>query len=111
MMLSWQKKNAMVDDAKAAKSDAESAIATLKEEIAGTKAALVEKEAELKDNQLYLKDLTARCEVKAKEWDQRSTMRADEVTAITQALEVIKGGAVDNEADRALLQNVDKAML
>jgi hypothetical protein len=106
-------KNKMVDDAKAAKSDAESAIAGLQEEIADTKAALVEKEAELKDNQLYLKDLTARCELKAKEWDQRSQMRADEVTAITQALEVIKGGAVENEAARALLQNqnVDKAML
>jgi hypothetical protein len=97
-------KKKMVEDAKAAKSEAEDAIANLQDEIATTKESLVEAEAELKDNQLYLKDLTARCELKAKEWDQRSQMRADEVQAITQALEVIKGGAAENEADRAMLQ-------
>jgi len=65
---------------------------------------LVTAEAQLKDDQLYLKDLTERCEVKAKEWDQRSQMRADEITALTKALEIIEGGAKDVEAARLLLQ-------
>jgi hypothetical protein len=100
-------KNAMLDDAEKAKTETEEAIATLQEEIATEKENLVGLESELKDNQLYLKDLTERCEVKAKEWDQRSTMRADEITAITKALEVIKGGAAGVEAARAMLQTQD----
>jgi len=104
-------KNVALKDAESRVTELDSDIAALKEVIADTKAALVEKEAELKDNQLYLKDLTARCELKAKEWDQRSQMRADEIEAITQALGVIEGKALGVEADRALLQNVDKAML
>merc|ERR1719181_1056976 len=94
----------MLDDAKSAKTETEEAIATLQEEIAEAKEKLVTAEAQLKDDQLYLKDLTERCEIKAKEWDQRSQMRADEVTALTKALEIIEGGAKDVEAARLLLQ-------
>merc|ERR1719181_2432437 len=94
----------MLDDAKSAKTETEEAIATLQEEIAEAKEKLVTAEAQLKDDQLYLKDLTERCEVKAKEWDQRSQMRADETTAITQALDVIENRALGNEAARAMLQ-------
>merc|ERR1719463_981974 len=36
-------------------------------------------------------DLTAKCEAKSKEWDQRSSMRQDELSAITEALGIIKG--------------------
>eukprot|EP00971_Amphidinium_carterae_P140069 2775419-Amphidinium_carterae.3 len=50
---------------------------------------LVTKSGELTDDQTYLKDLTTRCEASAITWDQRSKMRADEVTAITQALTVL----------------------
>merc|ERR1719201_177298 len=39
---------------------------------------MVSEEATLKDDQLYLKDLTAQCELKAREWDQQSAMRASE---------------------------------
>merc|ERR1719498_1577286 len=47
--------------------------------------------AQLHDDQAYLKDLTAKCEDKSAEWDQRSTMRSDELSAITEALGIIKG--------------------
>merc|ERR1719333_1754517 len=91
----------MLEDAEADKIETEEAIATLQEEIAEAKENLVTAEAQLKDDQLYLKDLTERCEVKAKEWDQRSQMRADELTALTKALEIIKG-VEGLEAERAM---------
>jgi len=53
-----------------------------------------------------MKDLTERCELKAREWDQRSQMRAGEVTALGKAIDIIKNRAKDNESanKRALIQ-------
>jgi len=42
-------------------------------------------------DQAFLNDLTSRCEDKAKAWDQRSTTRASELTALTQAIASLKG--------------------
>jgi peptidoglycan hydrolase CwlO-like protein len=62
---------------------------------------------------VYLKDLTTKCELKAKEWDQRSQMRADELAALTQALSVLVSTVAEKanttgEGGRSLLeQTVD----
>jgi len=68
---------------------------------------MVKEEALLKDDELYLKDLTSKCELKAREWDQRSQMRSEEVTALTAALKIIKEGVKDNSAvnKRAFFQH------
>jgi hypothetical protein len=95
----------MAEDAKSA---AEEAIEKHKGNIADAKKALLEAEVTLKDDQLYINDLTDRCELKANEWDQRSQMRADEITALSKALEIIKG-ASDKEAARALLVQTGNA--
>jgi uncharacterized coiled-coil DUF342 family protein len=42
-------------------------------------------------DQGFLDDLTVKCESKAKAWDERSTSRASELTALTQAVELLKG--------------------
>merc|ERR1740138_1603738 len=55
--------------------------------------------AVLNDDRTYLKDLTTKCELKAKQWDQRSSMRADELSAITQALTVLQG-SVASQAEK-----------
>merc|ERR1719281_1788593 len=47
--------------------------------------------ATLLDDQEYLKELAAMCEEKAKTWDQRSKMRADELSALTEAIAIVKG--------------------
>merc|ERR1719161_1300626 len=65
-------------------SETESSIATTTEE-------LTEKKADHNDNTMYLKDITATCEMKAKEWDQRSVSRGGEITAISKALEILTG--------------------
>jgi predicted nucleic acid-binding Zn-ribbon protein len=69
------------------------------EEIATAQADMTSTNAVLNDDRTYLKDLTAKCELKAKQWDQRSSMRADELTAITQALTVLKG-SVASQAEK-----------
>merc|ERR1719482_2656949 len=42
-------------------------------------------------DQNFLDDLTVKCEDKAKAWDQRSSTRTAELTAISEALELLKG--------------------
>merc|ERR1740127_413706 len=64
-------------------------IETLGSEIASTREALVNAEALLKDDQVYLKDLTVQCEARAKDWDQRSQLRAGELKALTEALSIL----------------------
>merc|ERR1719213_1431893 len=81
------------------------AIATANEDLTATNA-------QLNDDRVYLKDLTSKCETKAKEWDQRSAMRADELAALTQALAVLestvttKAGATGS-GGRAMLLAAD----
>jgi hypothetical protein len=81
-------------------------IARLKKEIAKHRENLVTAEGTLQDDELYLKDLTARCEDRANDYDQRSAMRNDELTALTQALTVLKGTVSKSSSVnvRALLQ-------
>merc|ERR1719272_767736 len=95
--------------AEGAKKTAEEEKDTADGEIAKNTDDMVEEEATLKDDQLYLKDLTSKCELKAREWDQRSKMRADEVTALTTGLKIIKGKVQANSAvnKRSLLQHDD----
>jgi len=51
----------------------------LAEQLAKAKEELVNTESLLKDEHLYLKDLTMMCEERAKDWDQRTQMRAKEL--------------------------------
>merc|ERR1719272_1923118 len=90
----------------AAMKSLEKNIAKLEKEIAAHRTDLVERQGTLQDDELYLKDLTARCEERANDYDQRSAMRNDELTALTGALDVLKKrvkGAADDVNERALL--------
>merc|ERR1719331_2059559 len=83
------------------------------EEIATSQADLTETTAMLNDDRVYLKDLTEKCETKAKLWDQRSQMRADELAALTQALGVLESAVAEKaeatgEGGRSLGQKETK---
>lgn len=54
-------------------------------------------------DQKFLDDLTSKCEAKAKAWDQRSTSRAAELTAINQGIELLKGMGDDYSANSKLV--------
>jgi len=58
-------------------------------EIAVQTKDLTEAQATLKDDQAYLQDLTAKCNAKSAEWDQRSQMRKSELSAITSSIDII----------------------
>merc|ERR1719161_1405943 len=73
-----------LDKAKKAKAATISAIELKMGELSTVSATLL-------DDQEYLKELASICESQAKTWDQRSSMRADELSALTEAISIIKG--------------------
>lgn len=82
-------------------------VETLATDIAKAREDLVDAEALLKDDQLYLKDLTERCEQRAGAYDQRSVMRADEIKALAEALDLLTNrvqGADEAANERAFIQ-------
>jgi len=88
-------------------------IAKLAKEIAKHREDLVTSQGVLQDDELYLKDLTARCEDRANDYDQRSSMRGDELAALSAALKVLKGdvkGRANAVNKRALLQEAPVAV-
>jgi len=81
----------------------------LGKEVAEDKEDLLEEETELQDDSEHLKQLTARCEARAKDWDERSAMRAGELQALSSAVGVLSGkvkSAADSVNSRALIQKV-----
>merc|ERR1719498_1365982 len=84
---------ALIDEKKAAEKSLGDAKKRLDEDMKGistSQAELTATNAQLMDDQSYLKELTEMCNAKSKEWDQRSKMRQDELTALTSALTIVK---------------------
>jgi chromosome segregation ATPase len=98
---------------KAAMESLDANIEKLTKEIAEDRQDLITADEQLKDDELYLTDLKARCEARAHDYDQRSSMRNDELTAINEALKILKND-VEAKADevniRAFIQNGKKAL-
>jgi len=85
----------------------EETIAELTTDIADIREDIVGAQAALEDNKVYMKDLTERCEARAKDYDQRSAMRGQEIDALTKALAILVDevkGKSDSANERALLQ-------
>jgi len=76
-------KNGELDAAKKSKAQKQEEIATNSAERSTTAAVLL-------DDQKYLMEMSQMCADKAKTWDQRTKVRADELSAITAATEIIK---------------------
>merc|ERR1719221_124366 len=79
-------KNQELEASKKAKAKAQ-------EDIAATNEQLSTVEATLLDDKDYTNTLSKMCSDKAKTWDQRSRVRADELATLTQAIGVIKGAS------------------
>merc|ERR1719236_300461 len=72
------------------------------ENIAKSSGDLTATKAVLTDDQQYIKDLTAKCELKSDEWDQRSQMRQDELTAISTAITIISGKVKEKTTEKTV---------
>merc|ERR1719158_262901 len=82
--------------------DANELKANKMEKIAMDSKDLTVTSAQLTDDQSYLKDLTEKCNLKSKEWDQRSQMRQDELTALTTALTIVKGKVAEKTTEKTV---------
>lgn len=76
--------------------------ARLTDEIGVASQSLTDTTAKLHDDQQYLADLTQTCNDKAKTWDQRVSMRSDELTALTQATDIIKDTVTAKTTDQTI---------
>jgi len=56
----------------------------------------------LNADEKYLRDLTATCEMKASDFESRQQLRAEEITAIEKAIEIISSSAVSGAANKHL---------
>merc|ERR1719223_2532916 len=88
-------KNQELSETKKAKSKAQ-------EDIAATNEQLSTVEATLLDDKEYTNTLSKMCSDKAKTWDQRSRVRADELATLTQAIGVIKGAVKGNTSAKTI---------
>merc|ERR1719456_592856 len=88
--------------AEKALADAEKRKAEAMKTIASSQQQLTSTDAQMMDDQAYLKELTEVCNAKSKEWDQRSKMRQDELTALTSALTVVKEKVVTKTTERTV---------
>merc|ERR1719160_1167277 len=77
--------------------------------VAKNQRDLTTTQAVLTDDQQYIKDLSAKCTEKSELWDQRSKMRADELTAISTALTIITGTVKEKGEFLSKTANVRKA--
>lgn len=76
---------------------AEEKIAELKKQISKDRGDLVNAQGAMQEDEIYLKELTAQCEAKANDFDQRAAMRNNEITALTQALAILDKKVKDND--------------
>merc|ERR1719326_2488185 len=56
------------------------------------------------DDMKYLADLTATCEQKATAFESRQKLRAEELTAVKKAIEILSGDAVSGASEEHLPQ-------
>merc|ERR1719199_2219107 len=96
----------MIKDTEASIESSKIQLEDTKATLATTKGQLTETKANLHDDNKYLKDLTAQCEAKAKEWDQRSTMRAGELKALQEAIDIVGGSVAKTAGTRGYTDNL-----
>merc|ERR1719393_298565 len=72
------------------------------EDGAAAKGELKDTTASRDEDQKYLDDVVAGCEQKSSDFEARQKLRAEELEAITKAIEIISGEAVSGAADKHL---------
>jgi len=82
---------------KTAEKTKKAAISDAKTEDKEAKEADKKSETDARDSDKeFLEELTKQCQTKAEEWDQRSTARTAELTAISEATEILKASVDPN---------------
>merc|ERR1719284_1948790 len=93
-------KNVELETAKKNRDDVIAQIEEASEELSTVSAQLLE-------DQQYMMELTKMCHEQAVTWDQRSKMRADELSALTSAINIV-GGEVSDKTTAATARLMQK---
>jgi hypothetical protein len=93
---------AMIENDTQARTEKSATKAKKLQAAADAKADKTDEEATKADDEKYLSDLVSTCEQKAGDFEQRQQLRADELTAIEKAIEILGSGAVSGAADKHL---------
>merc|ERR1719265_2699027 len=91
--------------------DAESQKSSNMEKIASSSQQLTASTAQMTDDQAYLSELTEVCNARSKDWDQRSKMRQDELTALTSALTIMKEKVATKTTEKTVRLMQGKAVV
>jgi len=62
---------------------------------AKSQAQLDQAEKSLAENEKYLEEITSQCEQKAREWKERTKLRSDEITAVSEAVQIMTSEAAN----------------
>jgi len=81
--------------------------------IAEDQQALTATNAQMTDDQAYIKDLTDKCNLKSRQWAQRSQMRSEELTALATAITIVKGRVAEKTTSNTvrLMQKAAKPVV
>merc|ERR1719198_2197 len=79
--------------------------------IAADQQSLTATTAQMTDDQAYLNELTETCNARSKDWDQRSKMRQDELTALTSALTIMKERVATKTTEKTVRLMQGKAVV
>merc|ERR550514_2555651 len=78
-------------------------------QVASSKGDLADTEATKADDEAYLEDLINTCKTKSSDFEAREKVRADEIEALSKAIEILSGGVAEKEAKYRLLQRASRA--
>jgi len=84
--------------------DAQKSQAKNTEELGQASKDMTITQGTLTDDQGFLKKLTENCNTKSKQWDQRSSSRAAELTALTNAITIVKSRVATKDKSRSFIQ-------
>jgi len=97
-----KRKNEDLDDTKKEKEETQEAITKNSEDLIVVAATFL-------DDQEYLMELAKMCSDETKTWDARSKMRADELSALTSAIDILEG-KVSEKTSGATVRFAQQAM-
>merc|ERR1719207_155806 len=93
---------AQIDQATQARTEKAEAKAKALQAAADAKGDLQDTTSTRDDDSKYLSDLTATCEQKSGAFAERQQLRADEITAVEKAIEILSSGAVSGASEKHL---------
>merc|ERR1719261_2250988 len=94
--------NAQIEDSTARRDEKAAEKAKIEQEKAEKEGLMADTIVTRDDDIKYLADVTATCEQKASDFESRQQLRADEIKALEEAIEILSSDAVAGNAEKPL---------